>query len=407
MATLTQEQRVTKSHIAIMRSKEFCMFAGVLSVGKVIFTEDIPTACTNGRDVMYNRDFIATLSDRELNFVVLHEALHKVFQHMTLWRKLWKENPMLANMSADYVVNYTIHEADQRNDVVSIPSSALFDKKYAGMTTKQVFDILKKDMEDADFGDGGSEGKGDSNSDDEGNGNSKKQGHDSHDWEGAESMTDDEVKDTAKQIDQALRQGEIIRGKMAGNKSRTIDGLLEPKVNWREQLREFVNATCKNKDKTSWKRPHKRFLGQDIYMPSLIGETVGKIVVGIDTSGSIGNKELNEFLSEVVGICDDVSPESIELIYWDYDVAGHETYNIGDYAGLASTTKPAGGGGTRVGCLNQYLKDKMIKPEATIILTDGYVEDDWGGAWDSPTLWAITSKHLTSPHGKSIHLETE
>ena len=389
MASLTQEQRVTKSHIAIMRSKEFCMFAGVLSVGKVIFTEDIPTACTNGRDVMYNPKFIETLSDRELNFVVLHEALHKVFQHMSLWRKLWKEHPMLANMSADYVVNYTIHEADQCNSIISIPSSALFDEKYKGMTTKQVFDLLKKDMDKDD------------------NGQGKGEGHDSHDWEGAEGMSDEEVKETAKQIDQALRQGEIIRGKMQGNKNRSIDQLLEPKVNWREQLREFVNATCKNKDKTSWKRPHKRFLGQDIYMPSLIGETVGKIVVGIDTSGSIGDKELNEFLSEVVGICDDVSPESIELIYWDYDVAGHETYNIGDYAGLASTTKPAGGGGTRVACLNQYLKDKMITPEATIILTDGYVEDDWGGSWDSPTLWAITSKHLTSPHGKSIHLETE
>lgn len=309
---LTSEQRVTKAHIAIMRSKEFCMFSGVLSVGKVIYTEDIPTACTNGRDVIYNPAFIKTLTDSELNFVVLHEALHKVFQHMFLWKKLWKENPQLANVAADYVVNNTIHEADQYGNVATIPKQALFDKKYAGMTTRQVFDLLKKE---GGSGDGGG-------------------GHDSHDWEGAEGLSDDEVKETTKQIDQALRQGEIIRGKMEGNKNRTIDGLLEPKVNWREQLREFVNATCKNKDKTSWKRPHKRFLGQDIYMPSMIGESVGKLVVGIDTSGSIGDRELNEFLSEVVAICDDVSPSSIELIYWDYNVAGHETYNMGDYLSL-------------------------------------------------------------------------
>lgn len=379
---LTSEQRVTKAHIAIMRSKEFCMFAGVLSVGKVIFTEDIPTACTNGRDVIYNPKFINTLHDKELNFVVLHEALHKVFQHMFLWKKLWKENPQLANVAADYVVNNTIHEADQYGNVTIIPKEALFDKQYAGMTTRQVFDLLKEQ--------GG-----------EGNGGS---GHDSHDWEGAEGLSDDEVKETTKQIDQALRQGEIIRGKMQGNKNRTIDGLLEPKVNWREQLREFVNATCKNKDKTSWKRPHKRFLGQDIYMPSMIGESVGKLVVGIDTSGSIGDKELNEFLSEVVSICDDVSPSSIELIYWDYDVAGHETYNIGDYNGLVQTTKPKGGGGTRVGSLNQYIKEKRLEPEAIIILTDGYVEDDWGGTWDYPTLWAITSRNITSIHGKSIYM---
>ena len=380
---LTSEQRVTKSHIAIMRSKQFCMFAGVLSVGKVIFTNDIPTACTNGRDVMYSPDFIKTLDDKELNFVVLHEALHKVYQHMHLWRKLFKENGQLANMAADYVVNYAIHEADAQSEIAKRPDSALFDIHYANMTTKQVFDMLKKDSQFISI----------------------RAGHDTHDWEGAESLSDEEVKQTAKEIDQALRQGEIIRSEMQGNKNRAVNEILEPKVNWREQLRDFVNATCRNKDRTSWKRPHKRFIGHDVYMPSTVGETIGKIVVGIDTSGSIGQKELNEFLTEVVAICDDVSPSSIELLYWDTHVAGHETYNQGDYSALVQSTKPAGGGGTTVGCVNQYIKDERIEPEAIIILTDGYVENDFGGNWDYPTLWAITTKHITSPHGKTIHID--
>ena len=380
---LTSEQRVTKSHIAIMRSKQFCMFAGVLSVGKVNFTEDLPTAATNGRDVMYNPKFIDTLNDKELNYVVLHEALHKVYQHMHLWKKLWKENPMLANMAADYVVNYAIHEADEDSEIAKRPDSALFDMVYKGMTTKQIFDMLKRS---SDFV-------------------KQQAGHDTHDWEGAEALSDDEVKETAKQIDQALRQGEIIRGKMQGNKNRAVNEILEPKVNWREQLREFVNSTCKNKDRTSWRRPHKRFIGQDIYMPSMIGESIGQVVVGIDTSGSIGQKELNEFLSEVVAICDDVAPSSIELLYWDTAVAGHETYNQGDYKALVQSTKPAGGGGTHVGCVNQYVKDKRIQPEAIIILTDGYVENDWGGNWEYPTLWAVTTRHNTSPHGKTIHID--
>ena len=380
---LTSEQRITKSHIAIMRSKEFCMFAGVLSVGKVNFTEDIPTACTNGRDVMYNPEFVKSLNDKELNFVVLHEALHKVYQHMHLWKKLWKENPQLANMAADYVVNYAIYEADETQQIASRPQSALFDLAYKDMTTKQIFEMLKRNS----------------------NFVKQEEGHDTHDWEGAEALSDEEVKETAKQLDQALRQGEIIRSKMQGNKNRNVTELLEPKVDWREQLREFVNATCRNKDKSTWKRPHKRFLGQDIYMPSMIGEAIGKVVIGIDTSGSIGDKELSEFLTEVVAICDDVSPSSIELLYWDTEVAGHETYNQGDYKALVQSTKPAGGGGTRVGCVNEYIKEKRIEAEAVIILTDGYVEDDWGGSWGcTPTLWAVTSRHNTSPHGKTIHI---
>ena len=78
---------------------------------------------------------------------------------------------------------------------------------------------------------------------------------------------------------------------------------------------------------------------------------------------------------------------------------------MGNYASLAQSTKPAGGGGTRVGSLNQYIKDKRITPEAIIILTDGYVEDDWGGDWEYPTLWVITSSGVMSPHGKSIYLD--
>lgn len=372
------------------------MFSGVLSVGKVEFTDKLPTAATNGRDVLYNPEFLTTLDEKELTFVVLHEALHKVFQHMYLWRKLWKESPQLANMAADYVVNYTIHVSDPSQNVAKIPESALFDMRFADMSTKQVYDILKQEAEKS--GKVSYKTKG-------GKGQEESEGkQDHHDWEGAEDLSEDEVKEVKRQIDQALRQGEIIRGKMEGNRNRAIDGLLEPKVDWREQLREFVNATCRNKDKSSWRRPSRRFIGQDIYMPSLIGEAIGKIVVAIDTSGSINDEILRELLTEVVAICKDVTPESVELLYWDTHVAAHETYRIGDYDGLATTTKPAGGGGTHVGCVNDYIKEHKLNPEAVIVLTDGYVESDWGGNWEWPTLWAVTS-NLQSPHGKTIRLE--
>ena len=383
MALTNPQDRVTKSHIAIMRSKEFCMFSGVLSIGKVEFTDTIPTACTNGRDVMYNPEFIKTLSDKELNFVVLHEAIHKVYQHMHMWKKLFKANPQITNMAADYVVNNDIKEADPHSNVADMPVCALYDAQYKGMTTKQIYNLLLS------------------------NGSEMQEGHDSHDFEGAEEMTEDEVKDTAKQIDQALRQGEILRDKIGGNRNRGINEILKPVVDWREQLRDFVKTVCRNKDVTSWKRPHRRFIGQDVYMPSMIGQSIGKLVVAIDTSGSIGDHELSVFLSEVVGICNEVSPSSVELLYWDSEVAGHETYHIGDYDGLTQATKPAGGGGTTVGSVREYVKDKQIEPEAIVILTDGYVEPDWGGSWQHPTLWAITSKGVTSPHGKSIYIDRE
>ncbi len=77
----------------------------------------------------------------------------------------------------------------------------------------------------------------------------------------------------------------------------------------------------------------------------------------------------------------------------------------GEYDTILERTKPKGGGGTRVGCVNKFIKDERLEPDVVIILTDGYVENDWGGDWKYPTLWAITEKRITSPHGKSIYID--
>lgn len=383
---LSPRDRIIKAHISIMRSKEFCMFAGVLSVGDVLVADThrgnpVKTACTDGRDVTYNPEFVDSLSHKQLVFVVLHETIHKVYQHMKLWRNLFKENPQLANQAADYIVNDAIVIADPNHNVASFPTSVppLWDVKYRGMSTKQVFDKLKQ---------------------------SNPQGNtlDDHDWEGAEEMSKEVADATEKAIDQAIRQGEMIRSKNNGNKSDLATEFTKPKVNWREQLREFVKSVCATKDLTSWRKPSRRFLSQDIYMPSMIGESINSLVVAVDTSGSIGSKELKAFLSEVMGVCNEVNPSTLELLYWGSEVVRHETYTIGQYDTLTQTTKPASGGGTTVGCVREYIQDKKIIPEAIIILTDGFVESDWGGTWSHPTLWAITSDEV-SPHGKSIHIK--
>ena len=400
MAKLTRpEDRVTKAHIRIMTSPEFCMFSGVLSIGDITFTKDIPTACTNGRDVMYNPDFIDTMNDKELTFVILHEAIHKVFQHMHMWIRLFKENARLANIAADYVVNSSILEADPHNKRCEMPKDALYDPKYNGMTTKQIFELLKKNPP-PQRGQGGS-GKSPQCQGSKGS----QETLDSHDWEGAEKMSAEEKKRTQKQIDQALRQGEVIRGKMSGNVNRGVQELLEPQVNWLEQLREFVVTVSRSKDETSFRRPHRRFIGQDIYMPSMVGNTINKVVIAGDLSGSISKETERTFLTETIQVCKDVNPKSIDLIWWDSAVQGHEVYMEGEYDTILQRTKPSGGGGTTVGCVNKFIDSEHLEPDVIIILTDGYVEYDWGGDWKYPTLWAITEKRITSPHGKSIYID--
>ena len=112
-------------------------------------------------------------------------------------------------------------------------------------------------------------------------------------------------------------------------------------------------------------------------MPSGISEQVGELVVAVDTSGSVGQRELSAFMAEIKSICDTVHPECIRLLYWDTKVRQDEKYDMADLDDLIKTTKPKGGGGTDVGCVGEYITTEGIKPQAAIVLTDGYV-GHWG-----------------------------
>jgi len=197
-----------------------------------------------------------------------------------------------------------------------------------------------------------------------------------------------------------------MAGKLGGNKSRELGSLIEPKIDWREQLRELVSSTAVGKDISTWQRVNRRWLQHDTYMPSTVTETVGRIVVAIDTSGSIDGDALNAFLSEVQGICINAKPEKVDLLYWDTDVAAHEVYTQEQLGTLTSSTKPAGGGGTDVACVSKYLKDNQIKAECVIVRTDGYIYGNNWGTWNVPVLWTIVGGNkVVPPMGTTIYLD--
>ncbi len=400
---MNEERRLQKAKITLMRNEKFALFSGILMVGRTSVDDNIPTACTNGRDEKYGREFIKKLKDPELAFVVMHEGMHKAYRHLTTWKKLHDENSRLANAACDYVINLQLKDIDPEERIIAMPKyregvnkgkvMGLIDEKYRGMNAKQVFDLLKQEL-GGEHGEGGEEGEG----------------FDDHDWEGAKELSEEDKKKLERDIDQAIRQGLMAQQKLAGKGtggiSRELEELLQPKIDWREVLREFVKSTCRARDTSSWRRPNRRYLSTDTYMPSMIGQRVGHLVVAVDTSGSIGNAELAEFLSEVKGIAEEVNPEKVDLLYWDSSVAAHEEYNDADVANIVSSTKPVGGGGTAPSCISAYLTVNKIEPECVIVLTDGFVGDDWGRDWTAPLLWVITGGNkVMAATGKTIHVE--
>ena len=382
---LTAEQRLSKNVVAIMNDDRHVAMAGLLMVAKWHVSDTTPTACTNGRDVWFGRAFMDTLTDAELRFVILHELYHIIYRHLITWKYLWDKNSRCANWACDYVINLQIADA-HRDGFAVMPKQCLYDERFRGMDAEQVFNILYEE-DDSEGGSGGSSGM------------------DEHDWEGAEDMDEAEKRQLVNDIDEALRQGAITAGKMGSGGDRTLEELLQPEIDWREVLREFITATCVGSDYSTYARPNRRYLSSGRYMPSGISERVEELVIAIDTSGSIGQPALTKFLSEVQGVVSNVKPEKVRLLYWDTSVCANEEYDETNMERLVESTKPKGGGGTDVNCVTQYMQDKRISAQAVIVFTDGCLYDGWG-TWSQPVLWCVLDNKSAKPTvGKTVHVK--
>jgi predicted metal-dependent peptidase len=412
----TAERRIAAAKQAIMTHPEHCAWAPLVMLGKTEVQDNFPTAMTDGLNEVYGRAFVQGLNRKELIFVILHETMHKAFRHLVTWRPLFDENPRLANAACDFVINYMLVNLDPTEQFMAMPKKdgkriGLYDDRFKGMNAKQVFDILKKENPPQGSGGHGQGGDGDEDSDDgdgNGGGDDPLKGFDEHDWKGAKKYSEAEQREIGKQVEEAIRQGRAAQQKIAGKAGKgdldlAIDDLLTPKVPFDEVLREFVRETTRGNDLSTWSRPNRRYIGQDIILPSTYSETVGEIALGIDTSGSIGRDELTLAMTEVVHLFNVMPPRRTHLMYWDTAVAGYETYEADGYEGILDSTSPKGGGGTNASCVPRYMTKHGIKPACAIVFTDGYV-CDWG-KWDCPVLWVIFSNlNCTPPFGKVYHI---
>ena len=408
MNQLSAEERITKQRFKVMSDQRFVAIAGILMIGTNTVSETMPTAATNGRDTIFGRKFVDGVSDAVLRFTILHEAFHIMLMHLTMYKHLFDEDAQLANVAADMVINIMLDStAGKGSDgFIEVWEHACLDYQYRGMSTEEVFRKLqqKQSQQQSKPGQGksGQPGSGQRSA-----GGGEAQDFDQHDTEGAitNPLTPEEVKELTEQVDTAIRQGAQMAGRMGGTADRFITDLLEVSVNWQEVLQDFVRTHAAGSDMSTWRKLSRRWMARDIKQPTRYSEAAKCIVIGVDTSGSIGGDALRRAMSEIKGACDSVHPESVHVIYWDYAVAGHEVYEGESIASITDVTKPKGGGGTRVGAMREFMETKDIKPDCIIIFTDGYVEQDWGGdRWSAPVLWCVSSKGIKAPYGKTLYV---
>jgi len=353
-------------------------FFGALALRlKLVKDNSIPTAATDGKTLMYNEKFVNALDPEELKFLVAHEVCHCMFLHH-LRRN--NRDPTKWNIAADFVINNLLIEAGFR-----MPKGGLANKGFENFSTDHVYNILPTmdiDLTQADHGGLGEvqDGVGgDGKPLDEADGKKEEA-----EWKVAISQ----AANAAKQM-----------GRLPANLERLVGNLVDSKVDWAAVLREFVKATAKG-DYT-WSRPNRRFIGQGMYFPTMHSESIGEMVVAVDTSGSIGQKELDQFASEITAIMEDVSPTNVTVIYCDTEVAHTETFTKED---MPLVLNAKGGGGTDFRPPFEWVEKKGLEPACFIYLTDMYC-NSFPSPPPYPTLWVSISHLNEAPFGQVVEMQ--
>ena len=398
---LSEELQIKKGHIALMKHPQTALWSGVMMMGTTEVIDDPSvTAYTDGINKKYGRAFLQAKcpTQPKVNGLILHENLHIGLRQIVHNMDLFKENMKRANMAADFVVNDMIMEIHKKYpELVELPEGGCYDPKFHNMNMRDVYRLLE------DEGGSGGKGKGGEGGDVNSGSGYGDYEFDEHDI--GEGMDADKAKEMDARIDRAIREGALLAGRLGVDLPRQITEMLAPVIDWKAELAEFVSAACKGKDEYTWRRFNKRQLANDMYLPSVENETIGEVVVAIDTSGSIGQEQINAFASELVSICEAVQPDTVRVLWWDTMVHGEQLFTD-NYQNIGAMLKPQGGGGTKVSCVANYLNKKKVNAECVLVFTDGYLENDVKWDISHPTLWLVTeNKHWVPPSGKVVHVK--
>lgn len=337
------------------------------------------TAATDGRHLFYSREFFENKTAKEIEFIVGHEILHNVFDHI---KRTEGRDPQIWNIAIDYTVNGQL----VRDRIGDSPKGIkiFHDAKHYGKSAEQIYDEIYEDEDNKNLDLLG-------------------QLLDEHiDWEGDNegSGRPKYTKDELKQIRDEVREATIAAAQAAGAAntpaeiSRMIKELTEPKMNWRQILRQQIQSTIRN-DYT-WARPSRKGWHTGAVLPGMNFDETIDLCISIDMSGSISNKQATDFLSEIKGIMDEYKDYKIKL--WCFDT---KVYNEEDFDGQGGNDiteyQPMGGGGTDFDANWNYMKENDINPKKFIMFTDGYPWNSWGDPDYCDTVFIIHGNDTIVP----------
>lgn len=379
-----EEEALSKAKIQLMKMKNSVFYTTLLFSLKQYFTDEIPTAATDGEHMVFNPQFFMGLPEKQRIGVIVHEILHVALNHMT---RIQKRHPQLWNEAGDYVINDSIMQTGQ----YELPESVLYDKRFRNQSTEQVYKTLYKEYQEKQKQ------------------NSKLSLDDivipggsdiqySKDQKKNQQIEKDIISKIVKASIQSQAAGETI-GNIPGEVRRLIDETISPQLPWNVILQNYFTNFIK--DDYSWKHLNRRYL-PDYYLPSAYSESIEEIAIAIDTSGSVSNKQFSYFIAEIAIIQENLKPEKISII--DFDTKINTIQEIDANTDILSDLIFTGNGGTIIQPVMTWA-DKH-QPQVLLIFTDGQFNKPEYIPQTS-LIWLIHNNLNFNMPGEIIHYEIE
>lgn len=361
---MTALQALTKARTGLVLDH---VFFGHLALRlKLVEDKTRPTAWTDGSRIGYNPNFINSLSVGKVKTLIAHEIMHCILCHHT--RKGDREHQKW-NRAADYAINLILAACG-----FEAIEGRLLDSQYVDMSAEAIYNLLP---------------------DEEGDGCGCGEVRQATGEEAARAEEDWRVA-----VAQAAQQAKAM-GKLPGNLARLVDEIVNPCLDWRVILRRFVQQTASND--YSWFPPNRRYIYQNLYLPSVRSNSLPPMVIAVDTSGSIGSAEISQFASEITAILEEYKT-SCQVLYCDADVSSVEEFSSDD---LPLVLHPSGGGGTDFVPAFNWVDEQGIIPSCLIYLTDGCC-NSYPDEPCYPVLWAKTGRGMgEAPFGEEMEMRFE
>jgi predicted metal-dependent peptidase len=351
---------------------------------KLVCDNTMSTAATDGRNFFYNEEFIMSLNKEEMLFLFGHEVLHNVFEHH--YRRE-KRNPLIWNVACDYVINLILKESKVGSPPSIKKGGVLLDVKYKNMHAEEVYDLLVNECM--------SEEKLNSLVD---------RLLDEHpDY--TKNKSSEEIEEIKRELkENLLSSSQVCAGNIPSGIERYIKNLTEPKINWKDLLRQEIASTYKT-DYTFFRTNKKSNYNNGFIIPGSLKTNGLEIVIAMDMSGSISDEIVSEFLSEISGIVSQFDDYNIDIWSFDTKVYNHESYR-NDSGCDVSEYKPKGGGGTSFECNWEYMKENSISPKLFIMFTDMMPYDGWGDPTYCDTIFVSRGNRSTvAPFGLTVCMD--